>query len=430
MDEFEFRIAETLDDTWANFEPDFSLPSGSPFYVERPGHPLGQLRFALLARWHTPPKYFLSGHRGCGKSTELNRLVADPRIQGRYWPVTFSVREVLDVGNLDYLDVLFAVGAQLFAQYVKGGGKLDKGLLGELEEWRNRVEERVKAKGASLETGAGLDLMQFFLGALLRLKTEHTTRVTVRQVLEPQLSELIEKINLIATVIHAREKKPPLLLIDDLDKPSLEQSHKLFVDNLGPLTQLAFPIIYTIPSGLFYTRDFTAGTLRESRFFLPNVKLHPKGDRNQRDPAGWETMRQFFTKRAQPNLITTQALNEAITASGGLFREMCHLIRFSVYYASADKRQRIELPDVTRAAGEIRNDFRRVLGHRERTLLRQVQAINELREPDEIAPLLHMLAVLEYANGGNWIDIHPVLNQLLDETKIHDQEYEGDDDPS
>ncbi len=67
--------ATNLDDAWINFDPFTPLPAGSDFYVDRPGRPLRDLKRALLRanRLPTPPKYFFSGHRGAGKSTEINR---------------------------------------------------------------------------------------------------------------------------------------------------------------------------------------------------------------------------------------------------------------------------------------------------------------------------------------------------------------------
>jgi len=73
----EFIIAEDLDLAWSNFEPFYPLPANSPFHVERKGKPLNKLIRALLRQHRQSPKYFFSGHRGCGKSKELNRLAAD-----------------------------------------------------------------------------------------------------------------------------------------------------------------------------------------------------------------------------------------------------------------------------------------------------------------------------------------------------------------
>jgi predicted AAA+ superfamily ATPase len=81
----EFVVANDLDLAWSNFDPFFPLPADCPFHVEREGKPLNKLIRALLREHRQPPKYFFSGHRGCGKSTELNRLAADEKIKQKFF---------------------------------------------------------------------------------------------------------------------------------------------------------------------------------------------------------------------------------------------------------------------------------------------------------------------------------------------------------
>ena len=109
----EFIVAEDLDLAWSNFDPFYPLPAGCPFHVEPVGKPLNRLINALLRTHRQPPKCFFSGHRGCGKSTELNRLAADERIKQKFFVVKYLARDVCDINNLNYVDVLFSIGAQL-----------------------------------------------------------------------------------------------------------------------------------------------------------------------------------------------------------------------------------------------------------------------------------------------------------------------------
>ncbi|MCH8311277.1 MAG: hypothetical protein IIB17_12395, partial [Chloroflexi bacterium] len=47
---FEEKQADNLDDAWSNFDPNFPLEAGSPFFVQRDTDPLGSLKRALLRR--------------------------------------------------------------------------------------------------------------------------------------------------------------------------------------------------------------------------------------------------------------------------------------------------------------------------------------------------------------------------------------------
>ncbi len=87
-------IAKDLDQAYTNFDP--QLPGYLSFYVERRNNPLGKMRTALMRDNPRPPKFLFSGHRGSGKSTELNRLMADARIHGKYFIVHYSIRDVFD----------------------------------------------------------------------------------------------------------------------------------------------------------------------------------------------------------------------------------------------------------------------------------------------------------------------------------------------
>jgi hypothetical protein len=47
--------------------------------------------------------------------------------------------------------------------------------------------------------------------------------------------------------------------------------------------------------------------------------------------------------------------------------------------------------------------------------LKKIHEHNRLEYNDRLRPLLQLLAILEYRNGENWCDIHPVLRKLLNE---------------
>ena len=226
----EYIVAEDLDLAWSNFDPFFTLPAGCPFRVERAGKPLNKLMRALMRQHRQPPTYFFSGHRGCGKSTELNKLAADEEINKKFFIVKYSVKDVCDVHNLNYVDVLFSMGAQLYAQYSDAGKKLTPKLINELDGWGSSVVqelEKTNSGGISIEGG----IRAIFLSLQAKIKSEHTTREIIRKQIEPRLSELIDKINMIIADIEGKEKRKVLVIIDDLDKPGLEQAKEIFYNN-------------------------------------------------------------------------------------------------------------------------------------------------------------------------------------------------------
>jgi hypothetical protein len=406
--------AKTLEEAWSRFDPQTPLPVGSPFYVARDDNPLGYLERGLLQIRGRPPKYFFAGHRGCGKSTELNRLVVSPRILERYWPIKFSVRDECDFNDLSHVEVLLAIGAQIFSQYTAAGGLVKSDLLSELEGWKGRTIERLNSKGATFESGAGFDIGKFFLAALLKVKTENVTRQIVRQEIGPRMSELIEIINLISAEVLAQSKRQALVIVEDMDKPPLHISRRLFEEAFVNLTQPACAIIYTVPVAIYFDPAF-AQIRDEGSFFLPNVKLHAKGKRDQCHDSGLRAMRHFVSRRMDDALIAPEALDEAVRLSGGVFRELAHLIQDAINNALALGRARVEADNVSWAGAQIRSSFRRLLSDQQYRVLLEVRATNEMRQPEKLGPLFHLRAVLEYNAEGNWCDVHPALDPLLDE---------------
>ncbi|MEA3488283.1 MAG: AAA family ATPase, partial [Euryarchaeota archaeon] len=402
----DFIVAEDLDLAWSNFDPFFTLPADCPFYVERAGKPLNKLIRALTRQHRQQPKYFFSGHRGCGKSTELNRLAADDEINERFYIVKYSVKDVCDVNNLNYVDVLFSMGAQLYIQYIDAGKELEPKLIEELESWGRTLElESEKTKSAEASVKGWISA--FFLSVQAKIKSEHTTRKIIRERIEPKLSELIDKINMIIADIEGKEKKNVLVIIDDLDKPSLEQAKEIFYNNYTAITQPACYIVYTVPISIFFAPEFTA--IRESRFFLPNIKLHTKNDRSSIYEPGYELMRTFVSKRMKKELIEPEALDLAIKMSGGVFREGARIMQIAADSAIEKERDRILKEDVGRAEREIRSDFKRILKSDDYKTLNEISNSNDIRGIEKIGHLLHNLSVLEYENEENWYDIHPTL---------------------
>jgi hypothetical protein len=112
--------------------------------------------------------------------------------------VKYSVKDVCDVNNLNYVDVLFSIGAQLYIQYIDAGKKLEPELIKELEGWRKNIEQ-LREQAISAEASVEGGIRAFFLSMLAKIKAEDTTRKIIRETIEPRLSELIDKINLITT---------------------------------------------------------------------------------------------------------------------------------------------------------------------------------------------------------------------------------------
>lgn len=408
-------IATDLEQAWANFDPFQPLPDGSRFYLARPHDPLARLKKELLLsqRHGRVPKYFFSGHRGSGKSTEMNRLAASPEIRDHFVVIYYSIRDYADVNDLNHVDVLFTLGAQMFMQYTDPDGqykgKIQRSLLRELENLLGRITEnvRITTKEGFAESEASLNA--YFLKALFKIKQEEVSRREIRNVLEPNSSEWIKQINLIAADIASTAKKPVLVIIDDLDKTTLPAAESLFHQHISLLQQPNVPIVYTVPIAVFYTHQFTA--ISEGRYFLPSIKLFTRNEQ-KRVSENFALLRRMIGKRMSYELVSDEAIEHMVMYSGGILRDLTRMVQRAAMEAMLNDRPQISLADAQQASVELRNDFHRMLTSENLTALAQL-ARGETIPLEQKAPLLYIAAAVEYVNDAIWEDVHPIVRSLL-----------------
>ena len=418
MFELNYEKAKDFDRAWLNFELDLPLRplkdgSGNPFYVNRCNNPIIEIKDALMAPFYSPPKFFFSGHRGCGKSTELLHLLNDPDIQKKYWVINFSIRTEADIIDLDFRDVLLAIGGRLYREYRKTGGDLPKQLLKELESWKGKVEQEIQTLSngrISAEVGAGLDA--FFANAGVKMRLEPATRIEMRQTFEKDITGLISVINAITAAIYKQEKRFPLVLIDDMDKPDLDKARAIFHDRREIMTQPQCAIVYTVSSALFYSKEFDA--IRDKAIFLPNISLTNFAGEGINE-TGYRSLREFIRLRIEDSLVDQNAINLAIFYSGGVFRELARVMRTAIGNARRRGREKITPEDIEWAASEIRNEYRRILNSEDLKLLKKIHKTKKLEFIGPLRPLLQLLAILEYEDNENWCDVHPALRKILNE---------------
>lgn len=411
------KLARNLRQAWANFDPYTPLPAGSRFYVDRPTDPLSELKEALLLsrEFGLVRHYFFSGHRGSGKSTEMHRLAADAKIREQFVVIHYSINEYADVNDLNHLDVLFTLGAQMFVQYTdpEGAyrGHLDPDLRAYLEGLHGRITEKVRISNKEGLAESEASFNAYWLKAMLKIKQEEVSRKEIRQILEPASTEWLQQINLIASSIAAQEQKQVLVLIDDLDKPNLATAQSLFHTHINLLQQPKFPIVYTVPIAVFYTHEFV--TISQNRQFLASIKLFKRGSREP-VPENFALMRRIVGSRMDINLIDEDALEYLIAQSGGVVRDLTRMIQQALMEALLAKRAQVTLADAQRARSELFNEFRRMLTQADLDLLQQLYE-GQTVPPEKKAPLLFISAAIEYRNDTNWEDVHPIVQGLLTE---------------
>ena len=412
------RPALTLEEAYRNLDPIRPLREEwfEAFYVPRPEDGgIEKLLDELNLDDSENDKTLFSGQQGAGESTELYRLYRE--LQSTHIPILLNVEETLNLGDVHYTDLLVMLGLRAYQEAHACGIRADEQHARDLLFWyRERILEQDEALPLQSETSAEVNLGVLRFGS--RLSQESPRRERIRAVVEPNLSDLLERLNRLLLELRRRSGKRILMIVDGLDKIyNLRRAADLFLHGGNALMAPACRIIYTVPYPLFYSNDFQLVRSTFHRvFLLPNIKIR------HRDGAPWETgremLRQVLRRRVAETLLDPEAMEALVEASGGLLRELIRLARLSVILARRRRDARILPGDVAGAMREAQNTFRRILKLEDYRHLRKVQERKSLDDlPEEVADrLLHNLSILEY-DGETWWDVHPAVRELLEENE-------------
>jgi tetratricopeptide (TPR) repeat protein len=276
-----------------------------------------------------PTCQLFTGYIGSGKSTELLRLEAKLAEQG-FHVVYFESSQDLVMTDVDLSDILLAIARQIsesldmlmidvqpssLKSLVEGAAKL---LQTEIEF---STEASVPAVGSFKASTEDLSISSGIAKITAKAKNNSVLRNRLRQYLEPRRSSILDAINqeLIQPGIEKLTqigKAGLVVIVDNLDrlentlKPiGRPQAEYLFVDQAEHLKKLKCHIVYTMPLGLTFSKEF--GRLRNYFGVDPEV-LHVVPVR-LRDGTecheGMALMRQMVLARAFPNVEPGERLN-------------------------------------------------------------------------------------------------------------------------
>lgn len=361
-----------------------------------------------------PDKYLFTGHWGCGKTTELLRLVG--LVEDRYFPTFLNIEKALDLADIGYQDVILAFGLQTFlaarAARLKLPAKLYTGLL----RWfRATIWEETKLVGGDASAEAKFDAYVLKLSA--RLASEGVTRKTVRTQVENNLTDLLRRLDEVFEAIQRKTGRQVLLVVDGLDKVYDEATvKKLYIEGAGNLLAPSCKAIYTVPFALFQSPELGhifsrfAGALP-----LPNIRVRSRA--GEPNPAGEEMLREVLLRRVRPDLMATEALDRMIEMCGGVIRELIAIARDAFANARQFGQPRLELPAVTLAVNDRAGKMFGWLTPDHYRELAYVRDYKRHRNSAQAHELIRGLAVLGYLDPDRerWWDIHPALLRSLAE---------------
>ncbi len=363
-------------------------------------------------------RQLVTGHKGCGKTTELFRLKDRLENHG-FFVVYLDVQEILDLGDISYLDVIIGIAKAIVGNLDAAGIGLNKELLHEILQWfaeKSIIEERNTESEGKVKVGFSISASIPFLSKALAETTGHIKsgskrREEIRTTLERELSQLLERLNTLIddarTRLRQNDYKDLVVIVDQLEKMAyrtnkdgLSNQKELFVHHAGQLKSLHCHTIYTVPINLVYSANLGDTFGSDATFIIPMV------DTQKTD--GKEKLTQVVARRINIDQVFAEAelVDKLIMMCGGSLRDLFRLIRL----ACQNTDEKITLEDVERAIRALIREFDLLVREEDIPLLKRVEKIKHVDR--SFADLLERRIIHEYQNGERWADLHPAVRAI------------------
>jgi GTPase SAR1 family protein len=343
-------------------------------------------------------KMLVIGHRGCGKSTILNKVAEE--LYNDYHVVVFSVADIINMMDVEAVDILLGTYLQVL-QSVEKQGKFDN-----LQQSFKHFMKSFAKKDFKLEEVT-------LLGIALKFKVEPESRATIREGLRNQIDTLQQNISEACHHIHQQKGKDILIIIDGLDRLDVKFAERVFYDNSDLLLLPEAKIVYTFPLATYYCDDFISIRARYEDQFISVVNLQTPDGRDLE--SSQKALTKLILRRIDQTLITDDAINYVINMSGGLLRDVVKFMQDACKLALVDNLSVIDQSTVEDGINDHILDYYRVFDFP--TYVEKVKYIAQTKKTIDkktLVYLLRFLFVLEYRHNKElWYDVHPCLNKAL-----------------
>lgn len=365
-------------------------------------------------------KMLFMGHRGSGKSTELSLL--KKQMEGQFDIISFYIYNEVDPVNMTYIDFIFAIMAQII-KYVEKKPEigLDESDIDELYQYWYGEKIIEKSEMDYGEASASFDAKLSFLKKIAVkgsgiLKTGKESKVSIRRKIEPKAGQLILMMNQLIQKINSKlTNKGLLLIIEDLDKISLDTAESLFITYRKIWLGLQVRIILTFPIFMAYNSQYNMINEDIDKAVILSMIKVKKADKTDYEQ-GIATLSKIVEKRAELSLIDDDALRFMIKKSGGAIRDLFEMIQDASFESMLIEKDKIEMSEAKSAYYQLKSRNERLIRNDSEVekLVQVYQDPQLLTTDDTMMELLVKGLILEY-NGERWCGIHPAVKDFLKE---------------
>lgn len=374
--------------------------------------------------------FLLLGHKGCGKSTELNQMSKKLEDIG-YQVKTISCSVDLDLFNIVHSDLFILLGEALLNIAMNINLEINKETLKKIESfWADVAVIQVESEMANLSIESGVtvempailkNIFNIYAKMKADLKYNEETRKEYRQKITIRSSEWLMLLKNIADQITDKlDGKQPIIIFEDLDKLNPDDAWKIFYNYAALLSGVSFPVIYTFPIALSYDPKFSA---LEGYFVaktLPMIKIQTIDGDEYVD--GVNVVKEIVKKRVRLELFEENVLDDLIQYTGGSLRDLFLAINISATRAVRRKSDTIAMDDIDRALEDLKTSLTRKIERDDYEFLKNIYYGNKelIENKQMLLKMLQASVVLEY-NGKRWHNVHPLVVKFLKEQRILDE---------
>lgn len=373
-----------------------------------------------------------TGHRGCGKSTELRLL--ERNWQSQYHVVYLETDEVTDINDVEYTDLYLLVAQYIEYELRKLGIQLDRAILKDFEDWfaeiteetEQTVESSISLKGEITLGGESPFPIPFLAKLLAKLTSQikggSKDKKTIRNTLEKDFSRLKATINLLLDDATKKLKqkrqecKGILLIFDNLDRCPPHVANRLFFDYAAQLQELQATVVYTVPiSALYSPRGI--GNNFEKPSIVPMVNIYEfERDRDclELNDKGLQALVQLLKRRVHTEKIfaSETELLDVIRASGGHVRHLMQMMREACITAIGRGHKTIEADDAAYAIKQLQFSFEREIPDIHYAVIANTYRTKRTTNDETGQQTLFNTSVLEYNGRQRWNYPHPMVMQI------------------
>jgi len=368
-----------------------------------------------------------TGQRGTGKSTELKRLkkrLEDMGASVFYVDLSEFMLLTKEVEISDFLiSVSGAMSEQLQTLYQASPGNRSywDRLTSFLDTKVEFKELGIKAPGFDIKASLKSD-------PDFKSRVQQAARGHVAQLVQDAHGFLAEAVNFVR-LREADANRKVVLLLDSVERirgvgseamAVYESVRNLFFGHAQHLKVPLLHIVYTIPPYLSILAA-GAGSLMGGAATRRLVSTHIFMDRSRvADPGGLAVLRRVIAARypTWATLFDADAIDKLALSSGGDLREFFRLIRLCLPAVRDDAQLPLSAAAVKPAEEAARREMLPIPAEHLTWLKRITESHDTCLDKDADLPTLaHFLdnrLVLNYRNGSDWYDVHPLLREVVD----------------